>query len=173
MPKGDQPFLSLAGEFAVASELNRRHVLASVTYGASKCADVFALSPDMGRVIRIVVKATIPKRKTRWLIGAKGTIPADVRNAEVFWVLVLLPSPLDGVPVDQTQRGDHATRFFVLSPREVYEAWQKEYADFIERRGGRPFTGRGVPGVRLQDVKGCEGQWGKILSRLQNSPNSK
>jgi len=63
MPQEDKAFLNLAGEFAVASELNRRRVLASVTYGASKCADVFALSPDMTRVVRIEVKATNPKKK--------------------------------------------------------------------------------------------------------------
>ena len=32
-------FLNLAGEFAVASELNRRGVHAAVTYGTSKRAD--------------------------------------------------------------------------------------------------------------------------------------
>ena len=37
-------FLNLAGEFAVASELNRRGVHAAVTYGTSKRADIFAMA---------------------------------------------------------------------------------------------------------------------------------
>ena len=44
-------FLCLAGEFAVASELNRRGVHAAVTYGTSPPARAFharAVEPDDG-----------------------------------------------------------------------------------------------------------------------------
>lgn len=36
MSQDEKIFLNMAGEFAVASELNRRQVLASVTYGSPK-----------------------------------------------------------------------------------------------------------------------------------------
>jgi hypothetical protein len=58
----DKIFLNMARGFAVASELNRRHVLASVTYGASKSADIFALDDDMRRVVRIELKTTDKKK---------------------------------------------------------------------------------------------------------------
>jgi len=170
MPQEDSAFLNLAGEFAVASELNRRRVLSSVTYGASKCADVFALSPDMTQVVRIEVKATTPKSKTRWLIGEKGARePAGV-SAAILWVLVLFPTAPEGAPADLARRGEHAPRFFVLSPKEVYQAWKEELDDYNRRRrerGQGPFAGSGVPGVRLKDVEQYEGKWGIILSRLQ------
>ncbi len=168
MPQADNAFLNLAGEFAVASELNRRRVLASVTYGSSKCADVFAISPDMTQVVRIEVKATNAKRKTRWLIGEKGT-KSDVAT-EVFWVFVLFPALPDCEAEDDAQRGAYAPRFFILSQKEVYEAWKKESDDYNNRRrdrGLRSFEGLGVPGVRLEDIKSQECQWHKITSRLQ------
>ena len=168
MPQEDKAFLNLAGEFAVASELNRRRVLASVTYGASKCADVFALSPDMTRVVRIEVKATNPKKKTRWLIGERGTRPNVA--ADVFWVFVLFPAAPDGACADDAQRGAHAPRFFVLSQNEVYEAWRKESDDHNHRRKDRakePSEGVGVPGVRIADIELHEGKWQKITSRMQ------
>jgi hypothetical protein len=73
--------LNLAGEFAVASELNRRRILASVTYGSSKSADVFAMSPDMRRVVRIEVKTT---DKGKWPIGNKA-IRVDANSDDVIW----------------------------------------------------------------------------------------
>ena len=39
--------LSLAGDFFVAAELQRRGVMASVTYGNAKKADVVAFSPKI------------------------------------------------------------------------------------------------------------------------------
>src|SRR5208282_950778 len=133
MPQADNAFLNLAGEFAVASELNRRRVLASVTYGASNSADVFALSPDITRVVRIEVKATNPKKKTRGLIGEKGTRPKGV-PADFLWVFVLFPNTLDCTSIDQVHREAQVPRFFVLSRSEVYQAWKKELDDYNRRR---------------------------------------
>lgn len=70
MPQEDRIFLNLTGEFAVASELNRRRILASVTYGASKSFDIFAANRDMTRIVRIEVKTT---EKRKWPIGSKAT----------------------------------------------------------------------------------------------------
>src|SRR2546425_3190029 len=91
MAQQDKVFLNLAGEFAVASELNRRRVLASVTYGASKSADVFAMNPDMTRIVRVEVKTT---DKHKWPVGEKAT-QVTPHSSDVFWVLVQLPAPLD------------------------------------------------------------------------------
>ena len=166
MRQEEKEFLNLAGEFAVASELNRRQVLASVTYGASKRADLFALSSDMSRFVRIEVKATTPKgKRTKWAVGVGGTkdIPIDV-----FWVLVLFPSTLDGAPADSLQLAAQAPRFYVLSQKEVYLEFRKA-ADEYDRRKGAPFTGRGFPSVFLKDVEPYEGQWQKIIKLLGNS----
>jgi hypothetical protein len=148
----DKSFLSMAGEFAVASELNRRRVLASVTYGASKATDIFALSDDMRRVVRIEVKTTA---KRRWVLSKNVAAPP---SQDVFWVLVQLPSP--GQP----------PRFFVFSAQEMYDIWREDTDEFersYEARRGHMFEGLGVPHVSLDArVLACEGKWDKVVARL-------
>jgi hypothetical protein len=149
----DKSFLSIAGEFAVASELNRRRLLASVTYGASKATDIFALDDKMRRVVRIEVKTT---DKRRWVLDKKVAAPP---SDDVFWVFVLLPPP--GQP----------PRFFVFSAHEIHDIWQKDmdqYKRKYELRNGRKFESFGVPGVNLEDrVLAFENRWDKIASALK------
>jgi hypothetical protein len=123
----------------------------------------------MTQVVRIEVKATNPKKKTTWLIGERGTRSSVAED--VFWVFVLFPAAPDGTSADDAQRRAEAPRFFVLSRKEVYEAFRKGVDDFNQRRKDRgkgPFEGLGVPGVRLDDIKSHEGKWQKITSRLQS-----
>jgi len=166
MAQEDKAFLNLAGEFAVASELNRRHVLASVTYGASKSADIFAMNRDMTRLVRIEVKTT---DKRKWPIGEKATRTTP-KSANVFWILVQLPVSLDGAANDEAHRGAHSPRFFVLSSQEVYDVWRKEadkYEDgYRTRHDGRKPEGIGVPNVSLPGVEAHEGKWDKIVRYL-------
>jgi len=162
----DKSFLNMAGEFAVASELNRRHVLASVTYGSSKSADVFALSPDMRRVVRIEVKTT---EKGKWPIGKRGTHPEAA--PDVVWVFVQLPSPLTKKPADDAERGGHAPRFFILTAAHLHAVWKKEVEPYYARyraKHGHDFDEEagGVPNVRLESVRTYEGRWDTITKRL-------
>ena len=165
MAQQDKVFLNLAGEFAVASELNRRRVLASVTYGAAKSADVFAMNPDMTRIVRIEVKTT---DKHKWPVGEKAT-QVTPHSSDVFWVLVQLPAPLDMPAKGEAHRGTHSPCYFVLSALEIYEVWRKEADDYRKRyllRHGHDFKGLGVPNVTLKGVRDFEGKWDKIISRL-------
>ncbi len=165
MAQEDKVFLNLAGEFAVASELNRRRVLASVTYGASKSADIFAMNRDMTKIVRIEVKAT---DKRKWPIGEKAT-RVTRQSSDVFWVLVQLPAPLGAPAQDESHPCAHSPRYFVLSAQEIYKVWRKE-ADEYEKRylqiHGHKFKGRGVPNVSLNGVVAFESRWEKIISRL-------
>lgn len=163
MTQEHKAFLNLAGEFAVASELNRRSILASITYGSAKSADVFAISPDMNKVARIEVKTT---DKRRWPIGEKGTRPTGQPDV---WVFVLLPPPLDDTTKDDGQRGAHAPRFFVLTGPEVYDlhrARDMRHRARYRERHGRECETLGVPQLSLEDVLPFEGQWSKISESL-------
>jgi hypothetical protein len=164
MAQEDKVFLNMAGEFAVASELNRRRVLASVTYGSSKSADIFAMNPDMTRLVRIEVKTT---DKRKWPLGERATRDT-MESSDVFWVLVQLPAPLEA-PRDDSHRGAHSPRFFVLSSSEIYRTWRRGADDygkrFFERHGRMP-EGIGVPNVTLADVEAHESQWHKITDKL-------
>jgi hypothetical protein len=132
MSQDDKMFLNLAGEFAVASELNRRRVLASVTYGASKSADIFATNRDMTQIVRIEVKTT---EKGKWPIGGKAT-KLTPQSADVLWVLVLLPSPLSG-SILTTLNVEHTHRAFSFFPLK----------NFSQLTGREP-TGS-LPAIRL------------------------
>jgi hypothetical protein len=76
--------LSLAGEFFVAAELQRRGICAAVTYGNAKSADVVAFSLSGEKAVVIEVKST---SSPKWVVG--GTIPSA---SEKPWVFVYLPT---------------------------------------------------------------------------------
>jgi hypothetical protein len=168
MAQEQKMFLNISGEFAVASELNRRQCLASVTYGASKSADVFALSRDFDKVIRIEVKST---DKKKWVIGKHAIKPAGDRSG-VIWVLVQFPSPHSGAPRNEVDRGMHAPRFFILTARELYEAWRQEsepYRASYRRKYNREFDEtQGVQNVTLGAVERFEGLWDTIISAVDS-----
>ncbi|TXI20353.1 MAG: hypothetical protein E6Q62_01650 [Nitrosomonas sp.] len=162
-------FLNLAGEFAVASELNRRECLASITYGAAKSADVFALSPDFAKIVRIEVKAT---DKKKWPIGRRAIDLTGYRSG-VMWVFVQFPSPPSSTFTSNEERGLHAPRFFILTAQELFEAWQQEvapyYAKYLAKHNRAFNEERGVPNVTLAALAPFEGRWEKILTAVNGA----
>ena len=163
-------FTNLAGEFLVAAELNRRHILCSVTYGASKSADVFAFSDDSGRVVRIEVKSTDKMRggKAHWPIGKRGM---EAGSTGHVWVFVLLPEPLTKQTNDDCELGRHAPRFFVLTGTEVQrlaEEDHEEYSRKYQERHGEPYpVEKGVPQIRLDRIQEHEAAWSKIATTMK------
>ena len=158
-------FLNLAGEFLVAAELNRRRVLCSVTYGASKSADVFAFDATTKRLVRIEVKATT---KSHWPVGTRALDKAAWTSGCV-WVLVNLPIPLDEPTNDAQIRGEHAPRFFILTAPELgalaqagFDAYSRRY----EVKHGVPYSQPGVPQVTLLQAAPHESRWDKITNLL-------
>ncbi len=147
--------LSLAGEFFVAAELQRRGVMASVTYGNAKKADVFAFSPKNSNALVIEVKST---SKNKWVVGNKNPEPT-----EDLWVLVHIP-----------ENPSETTRYFILTAMEIHNILKPGEQDYHRRfyeRHGRESTGTGVYSVRLNQVDGrqgesCEEKWCKILERV-------
>ena len=136
MSSDEKCFLNMAGEFLVAAELNRRHILCAVTYGTAKSADVWAFDSCSNRAARVEVKTTGPGSK-KWVVGEKPlTAPA---NPDVFWVLVMLPEPHPRGVSDDGERGQHAPRFFVLSSQEINRtlgaAAERYKAAFREKHG--------------------------------------
>jgi hypothetical protein len=166
MSQDDKSFLNMAGEFAVASELNRRSLLASVTYGTSKSADVIVVDKDVKKVLRIEVKAT---DKKKWPLGPKIMNSSHVKS-DFFWVLVQFPKALNETPDSESKRGEHSPRYFVLSAREIYRVWKKgsdSYKARYFKRHGKKYVGTEVPNVTITEVCKYEGGWEKISARLK------
>ena len=64
MPKDhtEKYHLAMAGEYFVAAQLQRLGLMASITYGNAKRADVIVFSESSDRVVVVEVKTTRKKR---------------------------------------------------------------------------------------------------------------
>jgi hypothetical protein len=145
--------LNLAGEYRVASELNKQGVFATVTYGNRKSADVYATGTN--GVARKVEVKTSQTGTFVTRISQKGLFGRSL--APDFWVLVyFLPN--------------ESERFFILSHEEICIVQKKrndEYARNYEEIHERwPDISKGVDNVRVKDVQAYEGRWTKIIDAI-------
>jgi hypothetical protein len=157
MPKIPPYLLSLAGEYRVCSELNKRGVFATITYGNRKSFDLYAISGRHARALKIEVKTSqTPKFVTG--IGQKRKGLANSPDVPDFWVLVQLRRGPDGC---------YTERFFVLTHREICKkqtARNREYEKrYVERNRRKPDLSKGVDNIVVADVGKYEDQWSKIL----------
>ena len=157
-------FLNMAGEFLVAGELNRRHILCAVTYGTAKSADVWAFDSCSSRAARVEVKTTGPDSK-KVVIGEKPL--KSEASPDVFYVLVQLPEPLPPETTEDAERGQHAPRFFVFRSEEMKALLGD--ADTKYRATHRNWRGRGVPQMELDRVREFENRWDKIEERVKST----
>jgi hypothetical protein len=156
MTKISKEFLSLAGEYRVCSELLKRSIFATITYGNRKSVDVYAIGSRKKPALRIEVK-TSQQKKFVTSITQKGL--ATSRDAPDFWVLCQIKTEKDG---------GMSERFFVLSHREICREQRKinrRYAKrYEEKHGHPPALGGGVDNVRLEYVEQYENAWSKIIT---------
>jgi hypothetical protein len=153
MPKLPKYLVNLAGEYRTCSELNRRGVFATVTYGNRKGADVYAIRDQNSRALRIEVKTTQ---------GGKFPNRIDFNNdpekaaGPDFWVLFALGGD---------ERPD---RFFILSNAELCAVQRKrsgEYREKYRARHGTDYPG-GFQAVHVRDVEKFDGAWKKIIKEI-------
>jgi hypothetical protein len=159
--------ISLAAEFAVASELCRRGIYTQLTFGNKKRTDLLVISGNKN-LMRIEVKA---KQGREWP-NCKGIFGKDV-----FLVLV------DYANCDETERPD----FYVLTSEDwlkmVKKGIQKYNEKYPERRVeidsenvpifldevnkyGKPYRGIGIKPEMIQEHKET---WFKISKKVKNS----
>jgi hypothetical protein len=155
-----EPYLlNLAGEYRVCSELCKRGVFATVTYGNRKGVDVYAISDSNDRALRIEVKTAQGKN---FVTSITQKRLAEDPSGPDFWVLFQLAPAGDGQFVE---------RFFILSHEEICSiqaARNSNYAvKYRARHGREPDFSKGVDNVLVADVEMFEGQWSKIIKRLE------
>jgi tyrosine-protein phosphatase YwqE len=100
--------LSLAGEYAVASEICRRNFYAQITLGHLKKADILVYNPETGKEIRIEVKS---KQGKEWP-GIRG-----INDNQTLLIFVDFENKKD------TERPD----FYILNA----EDWQEFLKNFV------------------------------------------
>lgn len=150
--------LNLAGEYRICSELNKRGVFATVTYGHDKGADVYAISDKKGQALKIEVK-TSQQGDFVTNLTRKGLFESD--QAPDFWVLYQIRPTADG---------KFAERFFVLSHAEICHVQRdaiESYAKRYRERHGREYDpSTGVDCVRVANLAQFEDQWQKIIDKI-------
>lgn len=155
-----KPNLSLAAEFAVASELGRRNIYAQPTFGAQKRTDLLIFGEN-NQLLRIEVKA---KQGYEWP-NCKGIYGDNV-------ILVL---------VDFRKKGEYERLdFYVLSEKDWISFVQRQIARLPEKKieldsenvpvwttevnaAGKPY--RGI-GVRPRQIEEHKERWDKIVDAL-------
>lgn len=139
----------LAGEFLVAGELLRRGIMAAVTYGNAKKADVIAINE--AKAASLEVKST---SKDKWVLG--GQLPAD--NSSI-WVLVHLPLDESASP-----------EYFVLTSAELRSLLlpqHEEYNRKYREKHGKEYSSNGVVSIQRKLLNDShQGAWEKVRNEL-------
>jgi hypothetical protein len=150
--------LNLAGEYRICSELTKRGVFATVTFGNHKAVDVYAISDRKELALKIEVK-TSQRLNFVTSITQKGL--ANNPHAPDFWVLF------------QTKLGKDncfSERFFILSHKEICGIQARRNrmyaAKYADRHGKEPDLSTGVDNVTVKDVERFENRWDKIIARF-------
>ena len=130
----EKQFVQLAGEFGVVSELCRREIQASLTYGNSKSADVFVIAKDGSRAAKLEVKSST---RDSWIVGKQAENVAP----HIVWVFVYFPAvPKTFSPAQVAENGAGAPQFHVLTSAEVkkiYEGKLEEAKVAADKKRGR------------------------------------
>jgi hypothetical protein len=146
-------YLSLAGEFYVAAELQRRGIAAAVTYGNAKSADVVAFS-NAGHAVVIEVKST---SDPQWVVG--GAVPEPSSKP---WVFVHIPRSESDPP-----------SFYIMSQRQLHDIvdpveveYRRRYlAKHHEEYGDRT----GVVNLSRKQAESSKDAWPVIFELLESS----
>src|SRR5665213_1544409 len=153
----DKYYLNLAGEYRVCAELLKRGILATVTFGNMKGADIVAVGANRRAAI-VEVKAS---NSTRFVTKFYQRYKTPDAEHPTFWVLYSVRS--DGE--------SFSDRFFILSHHELGEKQAKRncadkplsYLECVERFAS------GVDNVLLADVLEFEDKWQKIIDWCSNA----
>jgi hypothetical protein len=163
--------LNLAGEYRVCSELNKRGVFATVTYGTRKGADVYAIDDRKKQVLKIEVKTS---QKNNFVTSLSQKCRDDDPNTDGFWDRRAKDdeSP-DFWVLFQIKVGKDDSfeeRFFVLEHEElckVQAVRNQAYAvNYLARHGKQPNFSKGVDNVDVKDVEQHLNAWKKIADAL-------
>jgi hypothetical protein len=162
--KIDKYHLSLAGEYRVASELLRRGLNATVTFGHAKSADVVAYGANR-RAVVIEAKASQHKG---FVTGFYNKYKGPEEEHPDFWILA---------QVDIGPEDDFTDRFFILSHSELAAIQAERNREYLVKRGivraeqaltwqehyGLTKELNGVDNVSLTDLEKFEDRWDRIL----------
>lgn len=137
----EKSFLSLAGEYAVCSELQKLGVNCSLTYGNQKATDVIVLNETTKQFRRIEVKTS---RSKRFVTGFFQKY-YDERIHPDYWVIVY---------IDENNR----SHFYIMTHQEMGDI-QMERNKMTEWHR----VEKGCDTVELKNIEMHKNMWDKII----------
>jgi hypothetical protein len=161
--KIDKYHLSLAGEYRIASELLKRNLNATVTFGNAKSADVIAYGSNRKAII-IEVKTSQQKN---FVTSFYNKYASSEQEHPDFWILL---------QVKGDANNNFSERFFILSHKELSvvqaernRAYRIKHGDITENQKltweiHYQLSQKGVDNVLLTDVEEFEDKWDKIIN---------
>jgi hypothetical protein len=162
MTKLTKYHLSLAGEYRVASELLKRGLNATVTFGNAKSADVIAYGGNR-RATVIEVKTSQQKN---FVTSFYNKYESPDHDHPDFWILM---------QVTQDRGEGHRDRFFILTHTELASIQAERNRAYRIRHGDiatdedipwerhYELSQGGVDNVLVTDVEPHEDEWDKIV----------
>lgn len=122
--------LSLAGEFAVLSQLSLRGIDANLTLGNAKSVDILASDPESGKMYKIEVKTTYSKKPTKsklfgttysWIMGEKHE---SIVDSTLYYCFVNIETK-------------NSFRYFVVPSSIVANYVKKQHDFWLNRDNGK------------------------------------
>lgn len=151
--KIEKDFLSLAAEYRVCSELLKRHLFATITYGNKKAVDIYAIGKKRTTAV-VEVKAA---NSGRFVTSFYQKYPVKNDDCPHFWVLC---------SIGRTESG-FEEQFFILSHEELAKEQCKRNAKgkvLPYEEAARLYPkGKGVDNVLMKDLGAYKDQWEKII----------
>jgi hypothetical protein len=147
----DKHFLNLAGEYRVCSELLKRGLFATITYGNQKGADIYAIGSNRKAAV-IEVKAS---HSTRFVTSFYQKYKNELAPHPTFWVLYSL----------RERAGAFSEHFFVLSHEEmaIVQARRVPATASLQYAERVAALSRGVDNLLVEQVTEHEDAWVKIV----------
>jgi hypothetical protein len=151
--KIEKDFLSLAAEYRVCSEILKRSLFATITYGNKKAVDIYAI----GKKRRTAVVEVKAANGGRFVTSLYQKYAVNNDDCPHFWVLC---------SIGRTESG-FEEQFFILSHVEMAVEQCKRNArgkvlPYAEAAKLFP-KGKGVDNVLMKDLTDYEDRWEKII----------
>jgi hypothetical protein len=144
----DKYYLNLAGEYRVASELFRRGLFATITYGNKKGADIYAIGPNRKTAV-VEVKAS---NSSRFVTGFYQKYVDEITEHPDFWVLCSFP-PATG------------EEFYILTHAEMATAQaNRNLGQTLTWTENAAKVKSGVDNVLAKDLQAHKSAWEKIVA---------
>jgi hypothetical protein len=154
--KIETDMLGLAGEYRVCSELIKRGLLAMLTYGNRKSADVYVIPHRRRAALRIEVKTSQNGRFVTRINQKKGLNRKN--DVPDFWVLFHCKCKGDN---------KYEEDFFILPHKTICNIQKRVNRDYARRyrkkHGRQPNEEKGVDNVQIKHVKEYRNGWELIL----------